>query len=166
MTMSRRRALRDLSAGVAVSGILWMAPVGCRRHRPSPEEQVRETIAALVRAIEGKDLKAVRARITEGYRDSEEHDRAEVMATLQLLLRRHERIYLLTRVTAVEVTAPDAARATVVAAMASTPLKVAEDLARVRVDANRFDLTLVRVKGDDWQVSGAAWQAARPEDLF
>jgi len=166
MTLSRRRAVRDLSAGVVVPGILWMATGGCHRQRPSPEEQVRETIAALVRAIEGKDMKALRARVTEGYRDSEEHDRAEVMATLQLLFRRHERIYLLTRVTSVEVTAPEEARATVIAAMASTPLKVTEDLARVRADANRFDLMLVRVKGDDWQVSSAAWQAARPEDLF
>jgi hypothetical protein len=164
--MSRRRAVRDWSAGLAAFAMLWMAPVGCRSRRTSPEDQVRETIAAVARAIEDKDLKAVRARVAEGYRDAEEHDRPEMMATLQLLFRRHERIYLLTRMTSVGVAATGEARAVVVAAMASTPLKVAEDLARVRADAYRFDLTLVRGKGDDWQVAAAAWQAARPEDLF
>ena len=127
---------------------------------------MRETIAALVTAIEDKELKAVRARVAEGYRDAEDHDRPELMATLQLLFRRHDRIHLLTRVTSVEVAPTGEARAAVVAAMASTPLKVAEDLARVRADAYRFDLTLARGKGEDWQVSAAAWQPARPEDLF
>lgn len=59
--VSRRFALRDLSAGLTICAVVMscMAPAGCRSRRVSSEEQVRETIAALVRALEDKDLKAV-----------------------------------------------------------------------------------------------------------
>lgn len=138
---------------------------GCRKQR-SPEDQIRETIAAIEDAVEDKDVKTVRGFIADRYRDAEEHDRQEVLAFLHVLFRRHPAIHLLTRVTAVEIAASGEAHGTVLAAMASTPIKVLEDLPRVQADVNRFDLTFVRTGPNAWQVTTASWQRARPEDLF
>lgn len=142
-----------------------VAVAGCRKQR-SPEEQIRDTIAAIEEAVEDKDIKTVRGFIGDGYRDAEEHDRQEVLAFLHVLFRRHPAIHLLSRVTSVEIAPSGEAHATVLAAMASTPIKVLEDLPRVQADVNRFDLTFARTGPSAWQVTAASWQRARPEDLF
>lgn len=159
MTIPRRRALFQIGAGAG------FAALACRRPR-SPEDQVRDTIAALARAIEDKDTRTVRGLISERYKDAEDQDRAEVLASLQLLFKRHPRIHLLTRVTLVEFRTPNEAFATVVVAMASTPIKGVEDLAHLQADINRFDLTLAEDTPKHMRVMGAAWQTARLQDLF
>jgi hypothetical protein len=163
--MNRRTSLLFLSECLLLSGLATAA--GCRRRR-SPEEQVRDTIAALAHAVEEKDLKTVRKLVSERYQDAEQHDRQEVLALLRMYFARYPSIHLATRVTAVEIApAGDApARVTVVVAMASVPMNGLEDLLRLHADVNRFDLTLIEEAAERWTVTGATWQAARPEDLF
>lgn len=161
----RRSTLCRLGGATLALVLVCAVAAGCRKQR-SPEDQIRETIAAIEDAVEDKDVKTVRGFIADGYRDAEEHDRQEVLAFLHVLFRRHPAIHLLTRVTTVEIAASGEAHATVLAAMASTPIKVLEDLPRVQADVNRFDLTFARTGPNAWQVTTASWQRARPEDLF
>lgn len=164
--MNRRRNLLFFS-GCLVGGLALGA--GCRRRRRSPEEQVRDTIATLTHAAEDKDLKAIRRLISEHYHDDEEHDRQEVLGLLRMYFARYPAIHLATRVTAVEIAPAGTdvrARVTVVVAMASVPMNGVEDLLRLHADVNRFDLTLIEEAAEQWAIAGAAWQAARPEDLF
>jgi hypothetical protein len=162
--MNRRTNLLFLW-GYILGGLATVT--GCRRRR-SPEQQIRDTVAALAHAAEKKDLKAIRNLVSERYQDAEQRDRREVLAMLRMSLMRYPSIHLATRVTAVELgPAGDApARATVVVAMASVPMKGLEDLLRLHADVNRFDLTLIEEAPQRWVVTGATWQAARPEDLF
>ena len=142
-----------------------MAASGCRRR--SPERQVRDTIAALASAVEEKDLKAIRNLVSEGYRDAEQQDRAAVLELLAVTFARTAHMHLLTRVAAIEI-APSVdrtARATVVAAIASLPMKSVEDAGRVQADIFRFELTLVEESRARWVVTSASWQVAGLQDL-
>jgi hypothetical protein len=158
--MKRRAALLSIAAFAAGGGGLV-----CRRPR-SPEDQVRHTIAALVKAVEAQDLDAVRKLVSQRYRDGEDNDRASAMATLTVAFRRHPQIHLLSRTVSVEILSADEARATVIVAMAALPLKTSEDLARLHAEVTRFDLTLGNDAEQRWQVTQAAWDPAEAEDLF
>ena len=128
---------------------------------------MRDTIAALERGVQDEDLKAIGKLVSERYEDVEQHDRAAVLAALRMYFARYPNIHLLTRVTAIEI-APSAgqpARAAVVVAMASFPMKKAEDTVRLHADVFRFDLTLVEEASGQWTVTRAGWQAATAEDL-
>jgi hypothetical protein len=161
--VTRRESLSWLSGGL-LAWLTLAAPMACRRR--SPEERVRDTIAALERGVEDEDLKAIRKLVSERYRDAEQQDRAAALALLQMYFARSPNTHLLTRVAAVDIE-PGAgypAHATVVVAMASFPIENADDAVRANADVFRFDLTLVE-EGGQWVVTGAAWQAAAPKDL-
>jgi hypothetical protein len=150
-----------------VSGSLfgcWAVAAGCRRR--SPEQQVRDTIAALASAIEDKDLKAIGKLVSERYQDGERQDRAALLELLSMTFARTPEIHLLTRITAIEI-APSPgqpARATVLAAIASLPMKRFEDAARLQVDTLRFELTFGEEGRARWVVTGASWQVAGTPD--
>jgi hypothetical protein len=158
--MRRRAALACVLGGAAA------ACLGCRRKRRSPEEQVRDSLAALVRAVEKEDLKGVRDLISERYRDVEQHDRQDVLSLLRMYLARHPRVHVAARVTTVTIAAANEARAQVVAALAALTIEAPGDLARAQADVYRFDLTLTEEAPERWVVTRAAWQPAEPGDLF
>lgn len=163
--LPRRRASRA-GAGLGVVAVLSLFAVGCRQRARTPEEQVRDTVGAIELAVEEKDGKALRKFIADEYRDAEEHDRQEVLAFLQVLFRRHGTIHLLTRIAAIDAGDDRRARASVLTAMASHPMVLLEDIARLRADVYQIDLELIQRAANQWQVTGATWREARPQDLF
>ena len=160
--MTRRGHLLWLSGGLLG---LFAATPGCRRR--SPEQQVRDTIAALARAVEEANLKAFGKLVSEGYQDAQQQDRTAVLQLLGMHFARNPHTHLLTRVTAVEIAAGagQPARATVVVAIGSLPMKTVEDAPRIEADVLRFELALVEQTREQWVVTGASWQAAAVQDL-
>jgi hypothetical protein len=76
----------------------------------------------------------------------------------------HSAVYLLTRVSALELSAPGEAHAQVLVAMAGTPIADASALLGVRADLYRFDVKL-REEDGDWRVTAAEWQPATAADF-
>ena len=157
----------------------WLAalPVvivaACSADPDSPEAQVRALISRAESAAEKQDVGALKELISEGYTDEHGQDRQGVAGLLTYYFLRHQTIHLLTRIQSVEFAdaergeladpgsaGPGNARASVLVAMAGTPILVVDDLERLRADLYRFDFELLREDDGEWRVTRAAWSRA------
>src|SRR6266566_7458751 len=153
--MQRRSTPRFAHVGaIALSACVVLGACG---KTPTPEVQVRTTLAQAQTAAEKKDIAGLRDLISGTYRDAEGQDKRGVEALLRYYFLRHESIHLFTRVPAVNVSRPDAAEAVVLVAMAARPVRDAHELDGLRADLYRFDITLSK-EGDHWRVLRAAWR--------
>jgi hypothetical protein len=156
----------SLTVAVVIGATLASAVnAGCRARRLTPEQQIRQSLSQLEEAVEEKDLDEVGRYLAEGFRDSQANDRQAVMNLIRLQFVRYPSIHLLTRVPAVDVSAEGTARATLFAAMAGLAMPDTTVFAQVGAELYRFDLDLVSAGGDRWQVKGATWAPARPDDF-
>lgn len=156
--MTRRRLL----AGLVVASSI----AGCRRKRPTPEQLVRALVERLETAIEEKDLDPVKEALSKQYKDGQGNDRATVISTLQVMFLRHPSIHLLVRVSGVELPQPGQARADLVAAMASVPVREAADLPRVNAELYQFTITFAEEEPGVYRIVAATWAPARLEGFF
>jgi hypothetical protein len=138
---------------------------GCRS-RATPEQQVRAVIARAADAAEDKDLKTLAGLVSDRFAGPEGMDRAAVVQLLQLQFVRYPAIHVLVRVPSVGFAEPGTAQVTLLAAMASLPLKTPGDLTRAGADIYRFDLILAEESKGQWRVQSATWSPVRPELLF
>lgn len=139
---------------------------GCRARRLTPEQQVRDSLSRLERAVEDKDLEAVGRFVADGFRGPDGDDRRSALGIVWVQFIRYPSIHLLLRVAAVDIDGAGAARATIFAAMAGLAMPDPTAFAGVGADLYRFDLALVDPDGDQlWQVREARWAPARPEDF-
>jgi hypothetical protein len=152
----RRRAL----AAVALAALAPFA-AACRRRRRTPEDRIREAIAALEAAVEEDDLDAVRALVSERYEDAQGNDRAAVLALLRARRLAGRRVHLTVRVAAIEVMAEDRARVEAVVGMASAPGDEAAGGAGLDAGVYRFELALGTDERDAWRIRSATWRPAR-----
>lgn len=130
----------------------------------TPEAAVRRVIGELEAAAEARDVGAMKPHLSESYRDSEGNDRHAVLGMATAHFLRNRSIYLLTRVTELEISEPDAARVVVLVALAGTPIRDPSALLGVRADLYRFDVRL-RDEDEEWRVTSADWQPASVADF-
>ncbi len=149
--------------------VLWMIGalvlVACSPPADSPEAEVRALVARAQAAAEARNVRDLRALIAEEYVDAHGHDRKAVENLIRLHVLRNQSVHLLTRVRGVTFPEPDRATVSVAAAMAGRPVARADDLVGLTADLYRFDLELIRDRGE-WRVSSAAWAPARLEDFW
>lgn len=148
----------------------------CSADPGSPEAQVRALISRAESAAENKDIGRLKQLISERYSDERGQDRQAVAGLLSYYFLRHQTIHLFTRIQTVEFSDPEhanresadpgSARASVLVAMAGTPMLVVDDLARLRADLYRFDFELVREDDGEWRVARAAWSRATRGDFL
>lgn len=94
----RRRWLR------AAAGALLATPLLSACSRSSPEQALRDTIAAMSAAVEARDAKALFAHVADDFvRDSGGFDRRQLRALLLGLFLRNQRIHVVTNVREVQV---------------------------------------------------------------
>jgi hypothetical protein len=137
---------------------------GCGGSAESPEERIRKVFAALEIAAEARDVGGMKPHLSESYRDAQGNDRRTVLAVATAHFMQHSAVYLLTRVSALELPAPGEARAQVLVAMAGTPIADASALLGVRADLYRFEVKL-REEDGDWRVTAAEWRPATAADF-
>jgi hypothetical protein len=138
---------------------------GCRG-RKSAREQIQEAIAGAEKAAEEKDVGYLGDLVSRQYSDASGNDRAALLGVLRLQFLRTPSIHLLIRVPAIHIAGPARAEATVVAAMASTPIALPQQLAGLGADIYRFELVFAREDDDRWRVRSASWSPAAPGDLL
>ncbi|MGK0360512.1 MAG: hypothetical protein ACI9U2_002825 [Bradymonadia bacterium] len=137
---------------------------GCGTKPKSPEAAVRQTVSAIEKAVEEKDLDAIIERVAKGYRDKDGNNRKGLRAMLAMRFFRQGSIHAVVRVSDVQFPAKTTAVAKLAIAVAGTPLPENGVLDGLRADI--FDMTITLTLNDDaWQVSGARWNRGG-RDLF
>ena len=148
------------SRTLPLHALFLTALFACSAPPGSPEQQIRELVARAVAAAEARDAGAVKALISERYRDEQGRDKRAVGATVGFYLLRHHAIHMLTRVDELAFPEADRAEAIVFAGLAGNAIPSVDALSSMRADLYRFELELAREDGD-WRVTRAGWRKAR-----
>lgn len=147
---------------VAISAIAWPA---CSSPPQSAEAQIRALLAEMEVAAEEKDLRPLKAVVSEQYADESGNDRQAIVRLLTYHFLRNQSIHLLTRVAAIELPEPDRASVIVYVAMAGRPIPDVDAMTQLRANLYRFDFALEDVE-KRWQVKRAAWRPAEARDFL
>ena len=137
----------------------------CSQDANSPEEQIQSTISAMEAAVEQRSLDSVRELVSSEYKDEWNGSRRTALRSLMFYFQGHQSIHLLTRTSDIQIT-DDGKRASAIVyvGMAGKPVEESEVLIDMNADLYRFDVDLL-ADGDEWRVSSARWQRARPENF-
>jgi outer membrane biogenesis lipoprotein LolB len=137
----------------------------CSQDANSPEEQIQSTISAMEAAVEQRSLDSVRELVSSEYKDEWNGSRRAALRSLMFYFQGHQSIHLLTRTSDIQIT-DDGKRAIAIVyvGMAGKPVEESEVLIDMNADLYRFDVDLL-ADGDEWRVSSARWQRARPENF-
>ncbi len=155
--------MRGICAALAL-GLLFAGLGGCAAEDVSPKARVRAFFDEVERASSEKDLKALKAIVSERYKDAAGRDKRDLTGMMTGYYLRQGTIHLLLHVRELDFPEPGAAQAEVLAAMARTPVLDWDELPRIRADAYVFELALAEEDGD-WRVVDAAWRPATADDL-
>jgi hypothetical protein len=149
-------ALR-LGACAVVLALMLLAS-GCGRAAGTPEEQLRQWVAAVEAAAEDKARGEILELIAPTYNDSRGHSREDIDQRLRLYFLRQQRIALVTSIDDIQVQDGTAANVTVTVGMAGTSDSAALGFS---ADAYRFELELEATESPasyrDWQLLSARW---------
>jgi hypothetical protein len=160
--VSWRTMRRPAALLVAISAIAWPA---CSSEPEPAEARIRALLAEMEVAAEAKDLRPLKAVVSERYTDELGNDRRGIVRLLTYHFLRNQSIHLLTRVAAIELPEPGRASVTAYVAMAGRPIPDADALTQLRANLYRFDFALEDV-GKSWQVTRAAWRPAEARDFL
>ena len=156
--------LPRLILGATVLAVL-AGLVTCDRDQDTPEAQIRLLVTRAELAAEAKDLRALRAFVSERYHDDEDNDRESVLRLLAYHFLRNRFVHVVTAVSTIRVRPPDRADTVVFAGLAGRAGDSFQDALLGHADVYRFDLRLVADTPGDWTVEGASWRPAEAGDL-
>jgi hypothetical protein len=148
-------------AVLAVS--LFALALGCSEAE-TPEQRVREVLAALEQGAQQRDSGAMKEHVSDAYSDANGNDKRTVTQLVAFHLLQNQSVHLLTRVQGLEFPSPGAAQASVLVAMAGAPIDGPDALLALRADLYRFDFDLAEEDGD-WRIRSAQWRPAAVEDF-
>jgi hypothetical protein len=154
-------AVRALAACAAAAS--FALALACSEAE-TPEQQVRAVLAALEESAQQRDAGAMKEHVSDAYSDGNGNDKRTVSQLVAFHLLRNQSVHLLTRVQSLEIPAPAEAQASVLVAMAGTPIEGPDALLAMRADLYRFDLSF-REEGGDWRIRSAEWRPAAAEDF-
>jgi hypothetical protein len=150
----------------AVATLLLTAVLlaGCGADPDTPEAQIESLFDRAEHAAEAADVGALRDMVSDAYSDEFGYDRRTVLRLAQLHILQHRSVHLLRQTRELSFPQPDRAIASVLVAMAGTPLPNRDALAAAHADLYRFDIELALENGD-WVVTGAKWRRAQLSDF-
>jgi hypothetical protein len=137
---------------------------GCSR--PSPEQQIRALIAAGEARAEARDVRGLLELAAEDYADDAGRSRRELGPILAFTLQQYERVFLLVRIDAIEITGEKTAEARLFIAIAGTEIVDPADLPRLSADLGRVSLRLVAGGRFGYEVVAADWRPAGLADFL
>ena len=137
----------------------------CSQDTNSPEQQIQSVISAMEAAVEQRSLDSVKELVSSDYKDEWNGSRRAALRSIMFYLQGHQSIHVLTRTSDIQIT-EDGKRASAIVyvGMAGNPVVESEVLIDMNADLYRFDVDLL-ADGDEWRVSSARWQPARPENF-
>ncbi len=127
---------------------------------------MRAAVAEFQRAANQKDRSPALNLISRDYRDPVGRIYPDIKGLIALHFLRGDSLFIYSRVRELELQEPALVTATVIAAMASTPIESIEALRRLRADIYRFEVEFREEDDGAWRVSSAMWRPARPDEFF
>ena len=125
---------------------------GCSPESESPEQSVRNWLAAAEAAAEARDRTALMDMVSEAYGDPRGNERPDINNLLRVYFLRQQDILLSVHINEIVIHADTAASVTVTVGM----LGVRGRLDALAADAYRFEFEIER-DGDDWLLLAARW---------
>jgi hypothetical protein len=149
---------------VAVS--LWVAVlvVGCSGGGSTPEERVRAVLAELEAAAEARDVGLLKPHVSEAYKDENGNDRRAVLGMATAHFMRNQSVYLLVRLSDLQLLEPGRAQVDAFVALAGRPIRDKAALPELHADLYRFGFAL-RDEDGEWRVTAADWHPATLADF-
>lgn len=157
------RAVRAFSGSKALV-LAALVLAACSGEPESPEVQVRRILERAEAAAEAKDVPALGAFVSDRYLGSRGETKQSVLGLTGFYLNRHRSVHLLTRIESMHFPEPGRAQVVLLVAMAGNQIAGPEELAALRADLYRFELTMADERG--WQVVGARWRRASVQDFL
>ncbi|MHB8810086.1 MAG: hypothetical protein ACYC9M_08740 [Desulfobulbaceae bacterium] len=157
MTMHRLRRIFAL-----LPALFLLAACG---QGDSPEEQVRQYVAAAEAAVEARDAGDLKELIAQQYQDEQGRTRRDIVAVAVRYLYANKNIHVLTRIEGLTFPAPEQAQLAVYAALTGQNVSDLDALLNMQADLYRFDLELRKADGK-WLLLRADWRPAKGEDFF
>jgi hypothetical protein len=131
-----------------------LALLGACAREPSPEDQVREVIAAAEVATEARDLSDVMDLVAENYTDSRGQDKEAIRNLMRGFFFVNQSVHLLMRVESIEFPADKLADAHIAVGLLGRQSQ--EDWSFV-VETYEFDVRLQHDEGE-WRLQSAEWR--------
>ena len=149
---------------VALSLVAALVLAGCSGGEATPEERVRAVLAELEQAAEARDVGAIKPHISESYKDENGNDRRGLLGLATAHFMRNKSVYLLVRLSDVQLPEPGRAQVDAFVALAGQPLRDLAALPELRADLYRFGFAL-RDEDGEWRVTAADWHPATLADF-
>ena len=131
----------------------------------TPEEQIKQYVAAGEEAVENRDVGDLRDLISEGYQDNLGRTRRDLVAIAARYILISKNIHILTRIDELRFPAEDRAEFQLFAAMAGQNISDLDALLNMQADLYRFDLEVHREEGE-WKLVRSDWRPAKAVDFF
>lgn len=150
---------------VALMAVIVVMLAACSGQPDNPERRIRDMIGAGEAAVEARSIMNAVEFVSSDYHDKHGRRKQEIKRLIAGYIMRNKSVHLLTRIQQLTLS-EDKTRADVVlyVGMAGVPLTDSDELARMRADLYRFDLTVILEDGD-WRVASGSWRAARLADF-
>lgn len=136
--------------------LLCLLLAACGSDESSPEQQVRNTLAAIKLAAEERSMSDFMDHIADDYSDHKGNDKDAIRRIVQLLFLRNQSINIFTLVRSIDINDSIAA-VEVSAAMASRGVDLTLETNRIKADTHQFSLVLQH-ENDDWLIQSVSWQ--------
>lgn len=153
-----------LVRAIGLCGLI--AALACGGETKSPEEQIRDAIASLERALEEGDVSAFKAFVSEQYEDPMGHDKRSLAAYVTFHVMRNANRHVITRVRSIDLREPELAAVVIVAGISGTDVSAPEHLVGLHADVYKIDLDLEHVGDGDWRLVWAQWRRTPATDLL
>ena len=125
----------------------------------TPEARVKAVIMAGEAAAEERDLAGLLDLVSDDFRDDRGGGREELKQYLRGYLVMHQSVHLLTRIDSIEFPYRDYARMQLTV---GTLGREAAGAAAFDVAGDVYEVALeLRLEGDEWKVTRAAWESTR-----
>jgi hypothetical protein len=160
--MNRTHSIRWWSTAASLLFALFLAACGSGE---TPEEQVKQFVAAGEEAVEARNIGDVKQLISEIYSDRQGRTRRDLVAVSARYILANKNIHVLTRIGELTFPAENKAMLQLYVAMTGQNVSDLDALLNMQADLYLFDLELVR-EGQEWKLLNADWRRARGEDFF
>ena len=130
----------------------------------SPEQQIRNYIAAGKLAAESRDLSDFKQLIADDFSDVQGHDKATLVRIAAGYFLRNKNIHLFTQINDIHFPHPDQADVRLYIAMTGQAVNDINSIFNLRADLYEFELKLLRQDGD-WLLHNARWSRVRQDSL-
>ena len=134
-------------------------------NQETPEDQVKQFVAAGEEAVEARNVLEVKKLISGKYSDAKGRTRQDLVAVSARYILSNKNIHVLTRIGELNFPSEDQAILQLYVAMTGQNVSDLDALLNMQSDLYLFDLELVR-EDKEWKLSKADWRRAKGEDFF